>query len=274
MRLCEQVFRQMRFVVCCLVSLCAWSPLWAQDGKSAEIAHCVRQNFPERSAHHRITIISHDANERLSRMQAHMFWRPSGGEQNRIHVRLEEPADLAGSAYLLVQTPEQESLFLYVPGLNRVRRLRGQAMAGELWGTSLNYHDFRYLYGIALNSDFVWEGESQQAGLDQDKLRADIPPAGGWGHSAVRVFVERQHCVVTRVEFLDAADQVLKLLEVDPASIQRVDGHWMPFRLEVVDLAHDARVEVTVNSASFDHNLPTGLFESRSFYRTLLPPSP
>lgn len=269
----------LRQIALCLLGCCLASALRADeasngDTRVADIVDCVRANYPEQSAHHRITIISHDANQRVSRLQARMLWRPSAGEQNRIHVRLEEPADLADSAYLLVQTPEQESLFLYVPGLNRVRRLRGQAVAGELWGTSLNYHDFRYLYGIALNRDFVWEAREVRGALEVDRLRAEIPPAGGWGNARVRIDVERQHCVITRVAFFDAQDKLLKELIADEASIRAVNGYWMPFHVEALDHARDAQVDLKVNAAAFDEDLPAGLFESRSFYRLTLPPSP
>ncbi len=246
----------------------------AEDPQLDAIVACIGKNFPRESAQHHIGILSRDAQGGKTRLQARLFWQPSTGEQNRIHVQLIEPADLAGSAYLLVQTPNQESLFLFVPGLNRVRRLRGEAMAGELWGTSLSYQDFRYLYGIAVNSDFSVRPPAQRQGRAVHVLRAPVPPAGGWGYAAVQLEVDQPSCVVTRVEFLDAEDVMLKVLQVDVAGLRQIDGYWTASRLTLHDHQHGTEVELEVKAAQFDRSLPAGLFDSRGFHLVRLPSIP
>ncbi len=243
---------------------CAQSP-------ETDFADCVQRNFPQHSAQQKIRLVSTDRTGGTAKITARIFWQPSRTGQNRFHVRVDEPLDLANSAYLLVQEPAQESLFVYVPGLNRVRRMRGEAMSGELWGTSLDYADLQYLHGIALNTGFSPAGQAQLGTRPVQLFKASVPPAAGWGYAGVQVALDIQTCIVLQVEFADEQGEIEKRLSADPASLEQIDGYWIARKAVVEDLRRGTRTQLEVLRAEFDQRLPLGLFDSRGFYLTRLP---
>ncbi len=103
---------------------------------------CIRANLPQQATL-RLQAQVVDAQGVVSTQHAQaVVRRRAGGSE--ISVRVESPADIAGTAYLIRRLPDDHSTYVYLPAAGQVQRLRG-ASGGTVLGTTLSADDLRHL---------------------------------------------------------------------------------------------------------------------------------
>src|SRR5690606_9921417 len=79
----------------------------------------------------------------------------------RAMIKISAPSDLAGAAYLLREKEGGDEKYMYVPSLNKVRRITGAAADGSLWGTDFSYSDLRQLNNAFAAGEGTLTGEGR-----------------------------------------------------------------------------------------------------------------
>ena len=79
-------------------------------------------------------------------------WKSFPNQLGRWLLLLDEPPDVHGSAYLMIEKQTGEEMFVYLPDLKRARRTHPNTMAGSLFGTDFSYEDVKYLQSISSQS--------------------------------------------------------------------------------------------------------------------------
>src|ERR1051326_4161390 len=114
----------------------------AADPALDKILDCMRANIPPTVRIQTVEVTAFDRTGGQRSMRGRLFGMR---EDNRVRImlRIEAPVDLAGASYLVREAAPADEMYLYLPSVNRVRRITGAALDGQLWGTDLSYNDFK-----------------------------------------------------------------------------------------------------------------------------------
>jgi len=163
-----------------------------------------------------------------------------GGRTHTV-LRFSAPAEVAGVAMLIVETPGAPAdQSLYLPKLRRVRKVAAQQRGERFVGTDLTYAD---LAGTGL-VEGRWENAGEEAIEGQPAYVLVGTPTGEGPYGRVKVFLHAKLSVTLRAEFFDAAGVLLKrydvkrLKEIEPGRFVAMES--------VVVSASGSRTEVSV----------------------------
>lgn len=198
------------------------------------------------------------------RMWFQSFRNESGeatdGVLSKTLVKYLMPFDLRYTGYLIIQHPERTSdQFVYLPTQRRVRRvsLRGKAVFGtdfsfeDVIPREIEHAEYERLPDSVLHEIACFVVEAVP------KEEADSE------YSRFLIDVDKERYVPLRTRYWDDAGVEVKKLDADPASIQRIDGVWVPMRATMRDLRLDTFTEVHVEKIEPNPVLGRSAFELR-----------
>jgi hypothetical protein len=256
--------RSMRWV---LLALLCW-PLAAAADEAATLSAvtgCMRANIPETVRIQTVTITAWDRAGGERTLKGKLFGTREK-DRARVMMRIESPSDLAGASYLVRESDSADEMYLYLPAIQKVRRITGQALDGQLWGTDLSYNDVKYLQNAFAGADGVLE-----AGVPPYEQRAvhalTFTPRADEAlrYRTVRALVDKKTCVALKVEFNEPAGP-RKVLTVQPSDLRQSDAHWYAAKAEIRDLKNGTRTRVAVTGVSAGDKLAGRYFSPQSFY--------
>lgn len=180
----------------------------------------------------RLTIIV--GNGRDEERRRSVRWRsiePRGGGERTLVV-FEEPRDVRGTALLTVTRPgAEDEQWLYLPAMNRVKRIASHSRSGSFMGTEFSYEDIalpdvgRYRHR--------WIGEDSLEGVAAWRVeRLALDPASQYGRQVV--WIDRDHHRLLRIDFFDRNDQPLKTLRFVGYRLYG-ERYWRPDELRMVN---------------------------------------
>lgn len=225
---------------------------------------CMRANVPQTVQVRDITLEAVDALGSKRSLSGRLYAVREEGRFNAM-IRLDAPADLAGAAYLSRERAEGDELYLYMPALQKVRRLTGASADEALWGTDLSVGDLRQI-GAAFSAGSVVLGSS--ATLEgRDVQRLTIRPGSGSSarFDVIEAWVDRESCVTLRADF-QRAGKLRKQLTASPAALQRSGTHWYAAELLMRDLELGSQTRMKVIGLRSDESIPGRVFNPRTFY--------
>ncbi|RIL08148.1 MAG: hypothetical protein DCC71_00700 [Proteobacteria bacterium] len=233
----------------------------AADSGVEPVRACMEKNLPATSAKQEIVLESSDASG-SQKLEAELFWRRAAEKNGRqqVLVRVEQPADLRGSAFLLLEREGGYDLFSYLPELQKVRRLTGRAISGSLFGTDFSYEDFERVQSGVAGSGAERLPDADVAGRPVWVVAVTPPADAGSAYQRVVSFVDRETCVALRIDFESEPGRLAKQLLADPAEVRAVAGRYVPHALVLSDAGQDTRTTLAVRKVDFDVPLSPSLF--------------
>ena len=248
-----------------LLSLLLAAPLAARAqepgaGPLEEAKACAQRNLPGKTIELRATFTKVDrvGGERVSR--AKVIGKKLDDGLQRAVLRFDKPTDVRGTAMLMIENPSGPSdFYVFSPDERRVRRVASRG-SGGLFGTDFSYDDFEN-----------WRGFSRRGQLERlpDAVEAERPvyvlsnkpaPEDGSSYERVTSFIDRETCVVLRIDSYEPGPRLRKVLRADPASVKAVGPASVATALVLEDVLDDTRTRVKVEQVSFDVNIPDGRF--------------
>lgn len=253
-----------------IVVLLLLSPVsGAQEGIPStleELRSCLSANMPAQSLVQQVRLRSSDAaggrtlGARVYGMRLH--------EETAVMIKVEAPIDMSGSRYLVIAGPRRDAMYMYLPAIERTRRIVGSMAGQSLWGTDFSYEDVKLLRGLLLHGDSALETGVEWEG--RPALQIQVVPTGDADsdtqYSKVDLIIDGASCVVVSGRFFDDAGPV-KNMWVDPADLSQVDGRWMARKVHLKSLRESSKSELIIDEVEFDKDLPARLFDPRSFMR-------
>ncbi len=225
---------------------------------------CLSANLPSQSLVQEVRLRSSDAVG--GRTLGARVYGMRLNEETAVMIKVEAPADMNGSRYLVIAGADRDAMYMYLPALNRTRRVLGSMAGQSLWGTDFSYEDVKLLRGLLLhgNSDLEtgvnWEG--------RPALKLMVVPAGDADtdtqYSKVEVVIDGASCVVVSGKFYDDAGPV-KSMWVDPGDLMEVEGRWMAKKVHLKSLRDNSSSELSIDEVTIDKDLPARLFDPRTF---------
>jgi outer membrane lipoprotein-sorting protein len=227
-----------------------------------EIVDCVQGNLPERTSVQRIELRSRDraGSERVLRSRLH--WRRFDGGRPRVRIRVDEPPDLKGASYLLIENEDsrESEMFVHLPAVGRVRRVTQRTVSDSLWGTDFSYDDMRQLQWQAAEGAHTRLPDATVSGRDVYVLALEPRPEDESSYDRIVSSVDHETCVVLRIEFYERGDAPRKVLSADPSSLSSEGGLWLARKFEMRDLRDETTSWLEILEVETDVEVPARIF--------------
>lgn len=250
------------------VALLAASQVARADAATQKVLDCMRANIPLSLQIKEVELASTDRSGAERLLKGKVYVSRNEG-LIRVLLRIERPRDLDGAAYLMREGGEgrKDDIFLYLPALQRVRKITGGSTDTSLLGTDFSYNDMKQLQAAFGDAQTSLDKPATVEQRPVDVLQ--LQPAAGSGarYSRVRIFVDQKSCVALKAEFYEGS-VLRKELSAPADSLKRVEGYWYLSDLLMRDLKEQTstRLKVVGVAGSADE-LPSRLFDPTSFYR-------
>lgn len=177
-------------------------------------------------------------------------------------TRFLSPADVRGVAILTKDYPGDESdQWLYLPGLDRVRRISSGRKGGRFVGSDIFFEDMR---DREVSMDrHVYKGEGKLGKL-VCKLLVSIPVDPDNSVYSKRVsWIHPQTLIPLRVDLYQAhSNQPVKRMRVK--RLRRVQGFWTVMDSTMTDLESGHVTRIRYSKVKYNQNIPERLFTSRA----------
>jgi hypothetical protein len=229
------------------------APVRADGATVSEIEACVSSNLPDRSGTLSFAVRAWDRGGDAVDSRAELFWLRHPNGLSNVLLRLSEPEDTAGTAVLVVQNLERDpDLYVYLPELSKVKRVRKRRLRGSLFGTDFSYEDFERVQGLARKTAVERLDDRRLEGRPVWTLALRPDDSA---YERIVTWVDQAYCLPLRMEFYAAGGKLRKLLTSDPAKVRREGDHYVPYSFVMRDLRDETRTVVTIERARIDPGL-------------------
>lgn len=250
------------------VALLAVASAAQADDATQKLLDCMRSNVPPSLQIKDVELTSTDRNGAERLLKGKVYASRADG-LIRLLLRISRPRDLDGASYLMREggAGRKDEIFLYLPAIQRVRKISGASSDGSLLGTDFSYNDMKQLQAAFGDSRPVLEKPTTIGNRPVEVLR--LQPAAGAAarYSRVLAYVDRQSCTALKAEFFEGKT-LRKELTAPIDGLKRADGYWYLSELLMRDLKENTRTRLKVTGViGSSDQLPSKLFDPTSFYR-------
>lgn len=236
----------------------------AADPKLEQTLACMRANIPTTVRIQSVEVTAWDRGGGERTLKGKLYGSQEK-DRVRVNMRIDAPADLAGASYLVKEGEKSDEMHLYLPAVKKVRRITGQSLDGQLWGTDLSYNDVKQIQNAFGGASARLEADGT---LEQRPVRVlsfEPRKEDQSRYKLVRTHVDEKTCVALQVEFLDGTG-VRKTLGVKPADLKQADGKWYASSIEIRDLKNGTHTRVRVTGVTTGDKLASRYFHPSTFY--------
>jgi len=172
-------------------------------------------------------------------------------------VVFDSPNDIKGTALLsYARILEPDDQWLFLPALERVKRISSANKSGPFVGSEFAFEDFT---SLELNKyDYTWIREETIDGMPMDVVERR-PRYESSGYSRQLSWIDQDVYQVRRVEFYDRRGDLLKTLEL--RDYRDYDGVWRAQRLEMVNHQTGKSTDLVYGDYAFGVGLDDDDFE-------------
>ena len=231
-----------------------------------DIAACMRVNVFDRGAVRDFQIKTTDREGKSKTLKFKVFWKPDKDSDNvRITMQVMQPNKLAGTAYLLIREGQEEELYLYLPALDKVRRVVGGEMFQKLWGSDLTFTDIKQIQGLLLDGNVRQRTGQQVAGRPVHVLETSTEMEQT-GYSLVRSYVDQESCMLLKAELFADGKDPHKVLEADISTLMEIEPWWVVLGYRMTDNRAGTHTQIMLSDIYIEERLPKALFTPDGFY--------
>jgi hypothetical protein len=177
-------------------------------------------------------------------------------------IRFLEPPDIAGTGLLSIDRSDgSNEQSLYLPELDRVRRISGDRKGGRFVGSDLYFEDLQQRQP-AKDQHRLLGNETVDGVVCEVLESTPRDPADSVYRKRIS-WIDPQTLLVHRVDYFERDDTTPTKRWVQLAK-KRVQGYWTVTDSRVTDLSSGHETRMIVEEVLFDRKLPTRLFTPRA----------
>jgi hypothetical protein len=205
----------------------------AATGSDAEAAlQCLRDNLP-RALALRVRAETEVEGGETQRQEWLYARRPAAQEHRELQwLRLLAPAEVAGVVHLFRPLEEGAERYSFLPALGRVRRVEGEAVAAGLEDV-IGLEALTALRRWPADATLSFGAARTESGRSVRPLYATrrVGTAAEARFERMEGRFDEATCLILSMTWRDAEGRLRGQLQLDPLSLRRQDGHWLPARL-------------------------------------------
>lgn len=176
----------------------------------------------------------------------------------------ESPRDVSGTAFLSfshVNTADEQ--WIYLPALKRVKRIASKNKSGPFMGSEFAFEDMTSFEVARFDYEYIGEETLNNMAM---YVVDQFPKYEFSGYSKQRVWIDKEHYRVYKVDFYDKKDALLKTLEYDEFKLYQ-DKFWRPMLSVVYNEQTGKSTELITESLEFGVDLDESDFDKDSLRR-------
>lgn len=210
----------------------------------------------------RIMMQLHDGRGEPRQRVLYSYAKDKGEAERWTMLRFVEPADVAGTGLLTLNYPGDASdQWLYLPALDRVRRIASSRRGGRFVGSDFYYEDLMDRE-VAMDSHRLL-GREQLGGVDCQLLESTPVDPGNSVYSKRIACIHPELDLPLRIDFFQGqSEEPVKRLQA--REIRRVQGFWTVFDSTMHDLKSGHKTQMLTLDIKYNQDLPDSLFQQRS----------
>jgi len=246
------------------VATCA-APAVELTVEDPALKDCLTRSLPQKAMTQKITLKLFDGETLLNTSAADLFWKRGEDQKSKAIMRMTAPPDRAGIAVLAIERGgEDPDLAVYSPETRKARRVAGRTIDASMFGTDFSYEDFAYFQGMATDSRVTRLADQDIDGRGNYVVEI-LPASEGTKYSKVVSYVDREQCMLTKIDFFAKNGTLLKDLSVPRDAVKQIGERWIPHRVILNDHKRNSRTELTVDEIAIDPELSDNLFSATRF---------
>lgn len=230
---------------------------------------CVNRNSQATSSLQTIELRTKDRSGYEKVLHANTYLKRSPGKPARVMLHFDEPADMRGARFLVIEKPPHNDMYIYMPGLVKVRKITSKRISSSILGTDFSYEDFERLHGV------LTDLESEQAADAKLGSRAvhviNSTPKAASGYQKITTYIDIETCVALRTDLYENNHKLRKVLTVDAGDIHRHGKVYLPHKLLMRDLRDKSETRMIVEKINLDVLLEESLFDPKQLKTAQLP---
>ncbi len=167
----------------------------------------------------------------------------SSGKQKRL-IKFMEPAGISGIG-LLVESDEE--MYLYLPSMNKIRRIEGGSKNEDFQGTDFSYNE---LSSYEYRKDYSAQIETENT--DTYILELKRKPQSIEPYDSIRMTVDKNDFIPSKMELYENG-KVKKILTI--SDVKKDERYAVPVKMRMEDLNLKHYTEILLSDVKFDRNL-------------------
>lgn len=234
------------------------------------VKSCMAKNLPETTSVQAIELRARDRGGYESIMQADVYWKRIEDTPAKVLMYLHEPSDVRGARFLIIQNEPQNDMYIYMPGLFKVRKITSKNISNSMLGTDFSYEDFERLQGIMTEA----KGEQQpDEVLDGHRVYViNSYPGDNSGYEKITSYIDIETCVTLKTELFEPGGRLRKILTVNPETIRQTGGIYVPMEVVIRDLRDKTKTTMVIDEINIDVPLEDALFDPNQLKKKNAPP--
>lgn len=237
------------------------------DLESAEeIRACSRANLPDQSMAQNFKLQPVNRAGKSKDIGAVFFIQRMSKEETRATLQVRSPIDIEGVSYLWVDTEGDDRLHLYLPSVQRVRRVSGKNAANSMLGSDFSYEDIKYLQGVSAGGDVQKLADTKAGQRATYSIEVTPPKQDESAYERMIFYIDKTTCVPLKIEFFESGNTLRKRLIADPESLKQIGERWFATQLVMRDLSEKTHTRLKISDVEFDKNINGAIFNQRGFY--------
>jgi outer membrane lipoprotein-sorting protein len=238
----------------------------AADAELQKVVDCMRANVPSSVRIQEIELDVTDRSGSPRTLKGRLFAMTENG-LIRASLRISSPSDLSGAGYLVRETPPDhgDQMYMYLPSMNRVRRISGGSADGAMLGTDFSYNDIKQIESAFDGSEPVLEAPAAIENRPVYVLRLKTKPAQDSRYTTMRSWIDQKSCVALKVDFYEG-DKVSKELTAPASALQQSGKYWYLSQMQMRDLKENTATTLKVLGVTSGTDLPSRYFDPNAFY--------
>lgn len=186
------------------------------------------------------------------------------GDMDRSLMQFTEPADIRGTAFLLLddQANKQEDMYLYLPALGAVRKISGSQKNGSFVGSDLTYNDIGIFSGANFSDNYEAEITAEEEDIIELHLEIIDPDID---YSYGRMWVRKDLWLGQKIEYYDQYEELIKVINL--SDFDEIEGNRLARRIEVENVQKGSRTILKMLEVDFDPDLDPNIFTTRYLQR-------
>lgn len=237
------------------------------DAALDKVLDCMRANVPPTLRIQEVELEATDRGGATRTLKGRVYaLRDKGLLRAMVHISA--PSDLAGAAYLVRETPgasQGDEMYMFLPSLNRVRRINGASADGSFLGTDFSYNDVKQIENAFDGADGKLEPDDSLEQRPVHVIAFRPKQIQGARYSLLRAWVDQKTCVALKVDFYEG-DGPRKELSAPAAALQQSGSYWYLSQALMRDLKDGTRTALHVTGVSSGADLATRYFDPHSFW--------
>lgn len=185
--------------------------------------------------------------------------------ESKSFLRFTAPADVENTAFLNISRESgDDEMYLYMPALNRIRRIASSTKHQNFMGSDFTYDDMGerdihdYTYSL-LSRDAMLDGYHTYVITGNAKKPAET------GYSRLKFWIRKDHYLPVKIEYYDRSDDLLKIQT--NGEFQQIENYRIATRIEMRNVQTDHKTILTMEDIEVDIGLPEMTWTKRNLRR-------